>query len=318
MQRELPANFVSTISYLGSHGVHLLDTNVVNLQDPITKIAQYPAFAPAIGWRGSIGMSSYNGLSLSLRRPFTHGLLVAANYAWSHEIDNGSNGSGDGDELSPQNPLCLACDRASGAWDARHVFNGNAVYQLPFGIGKPMLNQRGIVSTVLGNWEVTTAALARTGFPVNVLLPSSYFTAYGNSGTVRPDLIPGVSLTPLGGKNVNHWINPLAFEAPQAPSGIGNAPRDLLSGPGTWQIDGGLSKTFPIFERAQVEFRSEFYNVFNHPQLGQPQATFNPANTNGFGTIINAINLNTAIVNPITPVGSGTPREIQFALRLDF
>jgi hypothetical protein len=318
MQRELPANFVSTISYLGSHGVHLLDTNVVNLQDPITKIAQYPAFAPAIGWRGSIGMSSYNGLSLSLRRPFTHGLLVAANYAWSHEIDNGSNGSGDGDELSPQNPLCLACDRASGAWDARHVFNGNAVYQLPFGIGKPMLNQRGIVSTVLGNWEVTTTALARTGFPVNVLLPSSYFTAYGNSGTVRPDLIPGVSFTPLGGKNVNHWINPLAFEAPQAPSGIGNAPRDLLSGPGTWQIDGGLSKTFPIFERAQVEFRSEFYNVFNHPQLGQPQATFNPANTNGFGTIINAINLNTAIVNPITPVGSGTPREIQFALRLDF
>ena len=68
----------------------------------------------------------------------------------------------------------------------------------------------------------------------------------------------------------------------------------------------------------RLEFRSEFYNIFNHPQLGQPQATFNPSNTTGFGSIINTVNLNTAIVSPITPVGSGTPREIQFALRLDF
>ena len=107
-QRELPASFVSTVSYLGSHGVHLLETNVVNLIDPATGLAQYPAFAPAIGWRGSIGMSSYNGLSVSVRRPFTSGLLMAANYTWSHEIDNGSNGSGDGDEISPQNPLVPA------------------------------------------------------------------------------------------------------------------------------------------------------------------------------------------------------------------
>ena len=68
----------------------------------------------------------------------------------------------------------------------------------------------------------------------------------------------------------------------------------------------------------QLEFRGEFYNIFNHPQLGQPQATFNPAKPAAFGSIINTVNLNTAIVNPITPVGSGTPREIQLALRLDF
>ena len=69
-QRELPANFVGTVSYLGSHGVHLLETNVVNLIDPATGIAQYPAFAAAIGWRGSVGMSTYNGLSVAMRRPF--------------------------------------------------------------------------------------------------------------------------------------------------------------------------------------------------------------------------------------------------------
>ena len=147
-QRELPANFVGTVSYVGSHGVHLLEEGEINLlaynsstgtYGPQT---QYPECAPnanepagscATGfqWRGSVGMSTYNGLSVSLRRPFSHGLLVAANYMWSHEIDNGSNGSGDGDEMQPENQACQACDRASGAWDARHVVNGNAVYQLP-------------------------------------------------------------------------------------------------------------------------------------------------------------------------------------------
>ncbi len=225
-QRELPANFVGTISYLGSHGVHLLETNVVNLIDPATGVAQYPAFAPAIGWRGSAGMSTYNGLSVAMRRSFSDGLLVAANYMYSHEIDNGSNGSGDGDEIDPQNPLCQACDTASGAWDARHVVNGNAVYELPFGLGKPMLNHRGIANIVAGGWELNTTALARTGFPVNVLLPSSYTAPDGASGTERPDRIPGVSLTPPGGKTVAEWINPAAFALPAGE--FGTAPRNLF------------------------------------------------------------------------------------------
>ncbi len=316
VQQELPASFVTTVSYLGSHGVHLLDTNVVNLLNPATGVAQYPGFAPAIGWRGSVGASSYNGLVVSVRRPFTHGLLVAANYAYTHEIDNGSNGSGDGDEISAQNPTCLSCEWASGTWDARHVVNGNAVYQLPFGQGKDLL-RHGVAGALAGHWQLTATALARTGFPVNVLLPSSAISPYGNSGTLRPNLVPGVSLTPPGGRTIAHWINPAAFAAPAAGT-FGNSPRDLFAGPGTWQVDSGLSKTIPLGERVRAEFRAEFYNVFNHPQLGQPQATFNPANTSGFGSIINTINLNTAIVSPITPVGSGTPREIQFALRLDF
>jgi hypothetical protein len=312
VQRELPASFVGTVSYLGSHGVHLLETNVVNLIDPATGVVQYPAFAPAIGWRGSVGMSSYNGLSVAMRRPFSRGLLVTANYMWSHEIDNGSNGSGDGDEVSPQNPLCLACDRASGTWDARHVINGNAVYQLPFGVGKPILNHRGIASAIAGGWELTTTALARTGFPVNVLMPSSYIAPDGASGTERPDLVKGVSLTPPGGRTVAGWINPSAFATPEGE--FGTAPRDLVTGPGTWQIDLSAGKTFSLPERGRLEFRSEFYNVFNHPQLGQPQSTFNPSNTTGFGSIINTVNT----LSPVTPVGSGTPREMQFALRLEF
>ena len=325
VQQQLPANFVGTVSYLGSHGVHLLETSVVNLYLPPTyQILQYPDFAPAIGWRGSVGASSYNGLVVSVRRPFSNGLLVAANYAYTHEIDNGSNGSGDGDEINPQNALCQACEWASGAWDATHVVNGNAVYELPFGRGKQMLNQGGVAGAIAGNWQLTTTALARTGFPVNVLLPSSYSAPDGNnSGTQRPSLVPGVSLTPPGGRNRANWINPAAFTLPAAGE-FGDAPRDLYRGPGTWQIDIGAAKTIQFGESVQLEFRSEFFNILNHPQLGQPQATCDlsilvPTGCpSGFGSIINTINLNTAIVSPITPVGSGTPREIQFALRLQF
>ena len=312
VQRELPANFVGTVYYLGSTGVHLLDTNVVNLVDPATGVVQYSAFAPAIPWRGSVGMSSYNALSVALRRSFFHGLLVTANYTYSHEIDNGSNGSGDGDEISPQNPLCLACDRASGAWDATHVVNGNAVYELPFGRGQQMLSDPGIARDILGNWELTTTALARTGFPVNVLMPSSYTAPDGASGTERPDLVPGVPLTPPAGRTVAQWINPAAFATPAGE--FGTAPRDLFRGPGTWQIDFGASKSIQLSERARLEFRAEFFNIFNHPQLGPPQSTFNPSNTTGFGSIITTVNTTT----PISPVGSGTPRQVQFALRIGF
>ena len=315
LQQALPANFVSTFAYVASHGVHLLTLSLVNMIDPTTGNVPYPAFAPAINWRGTALSSSYNGFSASLRRPFHNGFLLAANYMWSHGIDADSSGSGDGDSLVPQNVACSACDRASGNWDARHVFNGNAVYQLPFGHGKPMLNQGGIAGAIAGGWEMTTTALARTGFPVNVVLPSSYTAPDGNNaGTQRPDLVPGVSLIPPGGRSVAQWINPAAFANPAGE--FGTAPRNLLRGPGTWQIDLGAAKRIHLWETGSLEFRAEFYNIFNHPQLGQPQSTFDPSNNTGFGSIINTVN--TSIVSPITPVGSGTPREVQFALRLGF
>jgi Carboxypeptidase regulatory-like domain len=315
LQQALPANFVSTFAYVGSRGVHLLTLSQVNMIDPATGSVPYPDFAPAINWRGTVLSSTYDGLSVSLRRPFHNGFLLAANYMWSHGIDANSSGSGDGDSQVAQNVACFACDRASANWDARHVFNGNAVYQLPFGHGKPMLNQGGIASAIAGGWELTTTALARTGFPINVVLPGSYTAPDGNNaGTQRPDLVPGVSLTPAGGKSIAQWINPAAFASPAGE--FGTAPRNLLRGPGTWQIDLGAAKQIHLWESGWLEFRSEFYNIFNHPQLGQPQSTFDPSNTTAFGSIINTVN--TSIVSPLTPVGSGTPREIQFALRLGF
>jgi len=310
LQHTLPGDFVSTVSYVGSKGIHLLTLSAVNVVNPNTGTRPYPDFGQ-VSWRGNKDSSDYQGLSVAVKRSFSRGFLLSANYMWSHEIDNGSNGSGDGDSLVAQNVACPSCERASGIWDARHVANANAIYQLPFGTGRTYLNHPGIVSNIVGAWELTSTAIARTGFPVNVLVNRSASSVPdGNTSSQRPNLVPGVSLIPTGGRRIGQWINPAAFSMPQDGT-FGNAPRNLGRGPGAWQMDLGLTKRIPVSERVRLEFRSEFFNVFNHPQYGLPQAT---VGVNGFGSIVQTVNTTT----PVSPVGAGTPREMQFALRLGF
>jgi hypothetical protein len=303
-QQALPHGMVAILSYVGSKGTFLLSTSYTNLIDPATGLRPYPAFGQ-VTWRGNSNNSSYEGFVASLQRSFTHGLLLSANYTYSHEIDQDAAGGGDSD--NPQNPACMACERASGDYDARHVVNANAVYGLPFGRGRAFFSQPGIASAVLGHWSLTDIVAARTGIPVNVTEDrSSSSVATGYTTNQRPNLVPGVSLTPPGGKTINEWINPAAFAAVTG-SGYGNAPRNIARGPGLWQTDLGLAKRIPLTKRAQLEFRSEAFNLFNRAQYGQPQSDWS---TSSFGQIITTVNTG--------PVGTGTPRQMQFALRIEF
>jgi outer membrane receptor protein involved in Fe transport len=305
IQQALPHTFVGTLSYVGSKGTFLLSTSAINLINPITGLRPYPAFGQVTS-RGNSNSSSYEGLVASLQRTYAHGLLVAANYTYSHEIDQDAAGGGDSD--NPQNPACMACERASGDFDARHVVNANVVYDLPFGEGKALFAKPGIANAVLGHWTVTDIVAARAGIPVNVTEDrSSSSVATGYTSSQRPNLVPGVSLIPPTGRTINQWINPAAFAA-VTDSGYGNAPRNIAHGPSLWQTDLGLSKRIPLTESAQLQFRSEFFNLFNRAQYGQPQSDW--SSTSSFGQIITTANTN--------PIGTGTPREIQFALRLEF
>ena len=111
-------------------------------------------------------------------------------------------------------------------------------------LGKPYLNLPGIVNGIVGKWELTSTVVARTGFPINVLINrSASQTPDGNTNDQRPDLVPGVSLYPAGGSTIAQWINPAAFIAP-ANDTWGNSPRNVARGPGAWQIDMGLGKHF--------------------------------------------------------------------------
>jgi hypothetical protein len=304
VQRALPHDFVGTLSYVGSKGTYLLTTSYVNLIDPATGLRPYPAFGQ-VQWRGNINNSSYEALVTSLQRSFSHGLLFSANYTYSHEIDQDSVGGGDSDY--PQNPACLPCERASGDFDVRHVLTANTVYELPLGPGKAWVSQPGLASALLGGWSITNIVAARSGLPINVTEDrSSNSVATGYTTNQRPNLVPGVRLVPPGGKTIGKWINPAAF-VPVAGSGYGDTPRNVARGPNLWQTDLGLAKRIRITESAQLEFRSEFFNLFNRAQYGLPQAD---SSSSSFGQIITTVNT--------SPVGTGTPRQIQFGLRLEF
>jgi hypothetical protein len=320
VQQALPSNFLAALSYVGSLGRHLLQESYVNVENPLTGLRPYPAFSQ-IGWRGTIGNSNYEALSVSLKRTFSHGLLASANYTWSHEIDNDSNGSGDGDSITPQNVSCQPTgapqcgEYASGAFDIRHAFNANAIYELPLGLGKAFLNQAGALRTVLGSWSLSTTFTARTGFPVD--LTTSATGPDGNTNEQRPNLVPGQALYLAGGN-----FNPAAFCTPGTadslyPGGVcppgvgvpgfGDVPRNFLRGPGAWQMDLRLSKRIPVTERLQLQFRAEAFNIFNRAMFASPDGLISASD---FGIIYSPLNT--------TPVGMGTQRQLQFSLKLQF
>ncbi len=315
LAHAMAGNFEATMAYVGSKGTHLLTESYVNVENPVTGLRPYPAFSQ-IPWRGTIGNSLYNALALSLKRNFSRGLLISANYTWSHSTDDDSNGSGDGDSITPQNVSCwprgeAACgERADSAFDARHVFNLNFVYELPFGAGKPYLAENGFERAVLSYWQISSVFIARTGFPVN--LTTNGTGPDGNTNSQRPNLVPGQPLYLAGGA-----FNAAAFCTPgmadplypggMCPAGFGDVPRNFLRGPGAWQMDLRLSKRIPVTERLQLQFRAEAFNLFNRAMFASPDGLISASD---FGIIYSPLNT--------TPVGMGTQRQLQFSLKLQF
>ena len=198
------------------------------------------------------------------------------------------------------------------------VVNANVVYDLPFGNGKAFFSQPGIARALLERWSLTDIVEARTGMPLNVIYSRSSSTvATGYTTNQRPNLVPGVSLTPSGGKSIRgtteNWINPAAFTAVPN-SGYGDAQRNIARGPNLWQTDLGLSKRIPLSERVQLQFRCEAFNLFNRAQYSLPlEEIWLPASATAPASIEPQVSTAST-----TPIGTGTPREIQFALRMQF
>jgi len=130
--------------------------------------------------------------------------------------------------------------------------------------------------------------------------------ATGYTTSQRPNLVQGVLLTPPGGRTRLNWINPAAFTLVPN-SGYGDTPRNIGRGPSLWQADLGALKQIQLGERVQMQFRGEVFNLFNRAQYGLPLAD---SSTSTFGQIVSVVNSG--------PVGTGTPRQIQFSLRLRF
>jgi hypothetical protein len=321
VQQELPAHFVMQVGYVGGQGHHLFARSFINVVDPRTGQRPLPAFS-RIDIKKNDGNSNFHGLQVSLHRQFQTGLLVGAQYMWSHSINDRSVGGGEAAE--PQNVNDRRAERGNSEQDIRHTLTINWIYELPFGRGRRFLRE-GLAEKIFGGWQLTGLTQARTGRQLTISTPRT--TAAGdlpdrNNSNQRPDLVSGVSLIPPGGQTVDRWINPAAFRIP--PLGRwGTAGRSLLAGPGLVQFDMGLGKRVPFSEGRSVEFRWEAFNIFNRAQLGTPNTNFVVANPDrcragdpagcvvdsNFGRITSPLNRN---------FGTGTNRQMQFMLRINF
>jgi len=303
VEQQLPASFTGQVAYVGSVGRHLFDKYQVNLIDPATGERPLAAFSQ-FGLKANDANDNFNAMQITLQRRFVHGLLWQTQYMWSHGIADGSIGSGT--SVSFENMACRVCDRSDSPIDVRHTMTSNAIYEPPFGRGRRYLNGNGLLSNVLGGWQLSGLATASTGRPVNITIkrkPGALLD--GNTSSQRPDLVPGQSIY-AANQTVDNWFNPDAFAVP-ASGTWGDLGRNIARGPGYYEFDTALQKRFRITERFSLNFRAEAFNLFNHPIYDGPSGNLS---SGGFGQITSVLNTGA--------VGTGTPRRYEFAMRLDF
>ncbi len=305
LQQALSNGLVAEADYVGSKGSQLFERTYLNALNPTTRTRPYPQFG-LLPVRANGNDSTFQGMILSLRRQTRTGLTMAANYEWSHAIDNDTAGGDDADY--PQNVGCRSCEKSNSDFDVRHNFSINAVYELPIGPGKRFLNRSGFMGTLLEGWQVSGLSTARTGRPVTITVSRA-----GNDvpdGNVTSPQRPNVALNVMQTatvQNASNWLNLAAFTVPRAGT-WGNLGRNSVTGPGAFNIDASLSKRNRLSERTSLDFRFEVYNIANNPKFANPTANISAPAT--FGRI-------TALANT-GPTGSGTARQIELALRLSF
>ena len=247
-----------------------------------------------ISYAVSDGLSNYLSGQLSVEKRMSHGVNLLFGYTWSHAIDDVATEFGGGTG-TPQDIRNRRADRGNSAYDIRHRGTISYTYRLPFGKGRPMLNHGGAADVLLGGWQTNGIVILQTGLPFTVAHAGANT---GGAGGSRPDFVRDATL-PSGQRSLARWFDPTAFAVPAIYT-FGNVGRDTLFGPGRWNVDMSLFKDFHLHERLVLQFRAEAFNVFNHPQFGQPNGT---VGTSSAGTI-------TSIV--------GNPRQMQLALRIQF
>jgi hypothetical protein len=172
------------------------------------------------------------------------------------------------------------------------LFTANYLYELPFGLGKPLLNNGIIGKYLAGGWQIGGINQLGTGLPFS---PSFSSTIQGSPGG-RPDVVGDWR---VANPDISRWFNSAAF-APPAPFQFGNAGKNIMTGPGFVNIDLSVYKNTPVAERAQLQFRAEFFNIINRANFNNPASNISVPSQ----------------VGRITSAGSA--RVIQFGLRLMF
>jgi hypothetical protein len=315
VQQEVARDTVVSISYIGSTGAHLWMNTVSNGVNPATGVRPFANFSTFTTNRTN-GNSTFNALEAGIHRNYRTGLLIAANYQWSHAIDNGAVGGAEA--TVPENQNCIACERASSQFDMRSYFTSSAIWQLPVGRGHAVLGDASrALDAVIGGWQLASVGTSRSGLPLNVTLSRSASVLPDQiNNSQRPNLVPGQSLYPSH-RTPADWLNVAAFAVP-ANETWGNLGRNAIRAPGHWQADLALQKRSQLWEKLAMTFRAEAFNIFNVAQYGNPVVSLSSKTVNGVPTITpGSFGLINGAFNT-APTGSGTPRQLELSLRLDF
>jgi Carboxypeptidase regulatory-like domain len=300
LDRQLGSNTLARIGYVGSRGVKLIrrrDLNQpppgpgpVDARRPIPGFANITLIEPA-------GSSIYHSIQTSLERRFAGGIHFLGAYALSKSIDDASDFlATSGDDNYPQDNSRIFLERGFSNFDLRHRFTFTGLFTLPYGRGRP---PAGGVSYLLSDWQFGLITSMQSGFPFTPKLSrdnSNTGNIGGLFGSDRPHLVGDPRLEK---STPDRFFNTDAFVIP-VPYTFGNSGRNVVTGPGLVNVDVSLSRQFPLLGEKWLEFRAEFFNLFNTPPLGLPER--NADQTATFGKILSA----------------GPARQIQFALRFAF
>ncbi len=293
LEREVRANFGVRASYVGNHSTHLpwynLPANNPFTQAPgaIQPRRPYQPWADILEL-ASGGDSLMHQLQLEAIQKYRNGLNFQLEYSWTRSLDNVPVVGG------PQNPYNARADRGNSDQIRRHIFSAVYNYELPFGKGKKWVNGGGVLNQVVGGWQVGGITYLRTGAPFSLSFTATQPGWMGG----RPDQIASGVLS-RSERSIYKWFDPAAFTVPAA-FAWGNEARNNLFGPGDIIFDVSVLKDFALTERVKAQFRSEFFNLPNHANFGNPSTNISTPST----------------VGRIT--SAGDPRQIQFGLKILF
>jgi hypothetical protein len=323
IEASLGHGYVLETNYIGTRGRKLIGLRDVNNYDGRTACptTSTPAVCAAAGYpngfssarpnaifnsdnfRSNSFLSNYNGLQASLKKQYTNGLQFTANYTWSKAMDEISDvfttGNGQTGITDPENPRY---DYGPADFDHRQALVANGVWESPWKKN----------NLILGGWSLSGILSRYTGKPIGLLDTSSKNDPNKDGRFVdRPVLAggytygnaePGVNKTNGGGAETITFLNPSAFTHTTCGAALWcDSPmkRNQFFGPASIDTDLGVIKSFRVTESSLFKYEANFFNLFNHPNLDNPNSNYNSGT---FGQI----------------TGSGDPRVIQMALRYEF
>lgn len=288
VQQNLRDHYLVEVAYVGSRGTKLLARNNPNQPRPGGP-RPFPAYGP-LEYGEPAASSVYHGLSVRAERRFQAGMSFLSSYTFSKSIDDSSAlfGSAATGGLGgyPQNSLDRRGDRGLSDFDNRHNLVLNYIWELPFGRGR-----------AIGGWQVAGILSFRSSRPFTPVLigTSDSNTDNGAGGGLdRPHLVGNPHLSD---PKPERWFNTDAFARPKGT--FGSAGRNILRGPGLHTVDFAVMKSVVLRETSRIQFRAEFFNLFNHPNFNLPVGDFNSAS---FGRVTSAKD----------------SRQIQMGVRLEF